>query len=177
MYAGMLLARQRLSDEARLPAALADLTAARVYFESRLEGGGLFAGSAPLVTGPASMRISARLLDLNSSPSRRVSEQQNALDRRGSFSPASAITTTPGRKATMSFDLRRGRPPRTDDTMVVHPPFRAGSQILRAVPQINNFSAQARFARDNLNIIKYLEILHSKVGKSHASHFRGAEQL
>jgi len=122
----MLLARQRLSDEARLPAALADLTAARVHFESRLEGGGLFAGSAPLVTGPASMRISARLLDLNSSPSRRVSKQAKGPNRRGSFSPASAITTMPGRKATMSFDLCRGRSPRTDDTMVVHPPFRTG---------------------------------------------------
>ncbi len=60
----MLLARQRLSDEARLPAALADLTEARVHLEFRSRGDGLFAGSAPLVTVPVSMRISAQLFGI-----------------------------------------------------------------------------------------------------------------
>lgn len=123
----MLLARQRLSDEAHLPAALADLTEARVHLEFRSRGDGLFAGSAPLVTVPVSMHISAQLLESKFIPIAPGSQTGERPEPARECLACIGYYNNARWKGTKSSDLRRGRPPCTYGAVVAHPPFRCRS--------------------------------------------------
>ena len=127
MCAGMLLARQRLSDEAHLPAALADLTVARVHLESRSGGDELFAGSAPLATAPVSMHISAQRLESKFIPIAPGSQTGERPRPAREFLACIGYYNNARGRAQRVFDMRRGRPPCTDGAVVARPPFRCRS--------------------------------------------------
>lgn len=109
MCAGMLLARQRLSDEAHLPAALADLTVARVHLEFRSGDDGLFAGSAPLATAPVSMHISAQRLESKFIPIAPGSQTGERPRPAREFLACIGYSNNARGRAQRVFDMRRCR--------------------------------------------------------------------